>query len=236
MTLRVRFVSSVNDVVEPVVAYLTVNDSSLDLFEPQYLIVPTAGVKAWLAPQIASRLGATEGIHDGVGTARAGTDHGIVRSAQVVTHGDLSGGNIQDHLRDEERIETGCAVSFGKFSDLVLESNESANTTSEYHTNAIGIDVLFIESGIQHGLVADNEGQLREAIEFAGFFFIEELSGLKILDLAGKARAKLRGIKLGDGCCTGYTVQQRIPILIEVIADGSQGADTGHHYAFQFHG
>ena len=66
MALRVQFVSSVNDVVEPVVAYLTVNDSSLDLFEPQYLIVPTAGVKAWLAPQIASRLGATEGIHDGV--------------------------------------------------------------------------------------------------------------------------------------------------------------------------
>ena len=66
MALRVRFVSSVNDVVEPVVAYLTVNDSSLDLFEPQYLIVPTAGVKAWLAPQIASRLGATQGINDGV--------------------------------------------------------------------------------------------------------------------------------------------------------------------------
>ena len=66
MTLRVRFVSSVNDVVEPVVEYLTVNDPSLDLFEPQYLIVPTAGVKAWLAPQIASRLGATDGVNDGV--------------------------------------------------------------------------------------------------------------------------------------------------------------------------
>lgn len=66
MALRVQFVSSVNDVVEPVVAYLTVNDSSFDLFEPQYLIVPTAGVKAWLAPQIASRLGATQGLNDGV--------------------------------------------------------------------------------------------------------------------------------------------------------------------------
>ena len=66
MTLRVRFVSSIKDVVEPVVEYLTVNDSSLDLFEPQYLIVPTAGMKAWLAPQIASRLGATDGVNDGV--------------------------------------------------------------------------------------------------------------------------------------------------------------------------
>ena len=66
MALQVRFVSSVNDVVEPVVEYLTVNDSSLDLFEPQYLIVPTAGVKAWLAPKIAARLGATEGVNDGV--------------------------------------------------------------------------------------------------------------------------------------------------------------------------
>ena len=66
MALQVRFVSSINDVVEPVVEYLTVNDPSLDLFEPQYLIVPTAGVKAWLAPQIASRLGATDGVNDGV--------------------------------------------------------------------------------------------------------------------------------------------------------------------------
>jgi len=66
VTLRVRFVSCINDVVEPVVEYLTVNDPSLDLFEPQYLIVPTAGVKAWLAPQIASRLGATDGVNDGV--------------------------------------------------------------------------------------------------------------------------------------------------------------------------
>jgi len=66
VALQVRFVSSINDVVEPVVEYLTVNDPSLDLFEPQYLIVPTAGVKAWLAPQIASRLGATEGVNDGV--------------------------------------------------------------------------------------------------------------------------------------------------------------------------
>jgi exodeoxyribonuclease V gamma subunit len=66
VALQVRFVSSVNDVVEPVVEYLTVNDSSLDLFEPQYLIVPTAGVKAWLAPQIASRLGATDSVNDGV--------------------------------------------------------------------------------------------------------------------------------------------------------------------------
>ena len=66
MTLRVRFVSSINDVVEPVVEYLTANDPSLDLFEPQYLIVPTAGVKAWLAPKVAARLGATDGVNDGV--------------------------------------------------------------------------------------------------------------------------------------------------------------------------
>ena len=66
MALRVRFVSSINDVVEPVVEYLTANDPSLDLFEPQYLIVPTAGVKAWLAPKVAARLGATDGVNDGV--------------------------------------------------------------------------------------------------------------------------------------------------------------------------
>ena len=66
MALRVRFVSSVIEVLDPVIDYLSNGLSELDLFESQYLIVPTAGVKAWLAPQIAARIGSTQGNNDGV--------------------------------------------------------------------------------------------------------------------------------------------------------------------------
>ncbi len=66
MSLRVRCVGSVDDIVEPVVGYLTAGAATEDLFHTQHLIVPTAGVRAWLAPQVAARLGSTPGHADGV--------------------------------------------------------------------------------------------------------------------------------------------------------------------------
>ena len=66
MALRVRFVENLHDIVDPVVGYLTQGSTMADLFAPQHLIVPTAGVRAWLAPQVAARLGATAGNTDGV--------------------------------------------------------------------------------------------------------------------------------------------------------------------------
>lgn len=66
MALKVRYVENVLQIVDPVVAYLGQATGSGDVFETQHLIVPTAGMRAWLAPQVAARLGATDGSHDGV--------------------------------------------------------------------------------------------------------------------------------------------------------------------------
>ena len=66
MSLRVWCVENVGDVVDPVVRYLEQGGATLDLFQTQHLIVPTAGMRAWLAPQVATRLGATGDNGDGV--------------------------------------------------------------------------------------------------------------------------------------------------------------------------
>lgn len=66
MSLRVWSVENVGDVVDPVVRYLEHGGASLDLFQTQHLIVPTAGMRAWLAPQVATRLGTTGDHGDGV--------------------------------------------------------------------------------------------------------------------------------------------------------------------------
>ena len=58
MALRVECVSDLSLIVPPVVDFLSDIDG-VDLFERQVLIVPTAGVRAWLAPHLAARLGAS---------------------------------------------------------------------------------------------------------------------------------------------------------------------------------
>lgn len=64
--LSVSFVESLNDLVQPVVDYLTQVDADRDIFEVDHIIVPNAGVRAWLLQQIASRIGVSDLGNDGI--------------------------------------------------------------------------------------------------------------------------------------------------------------------------
>ena len=57
MPLKVEYVCRLDDIIAPAVEYLS---ATVDLFETQHLVVPTAGVKAWLLPELAKHLGATD--------------------------------------------------------------------------------------------------------------------------------------------------------------------------------
>ena len=64
MSLQVEYVSRLTDVLEPAVAYLR---QPVDLFAKQHIVVPTAGVKAWLMSEVAKQLGtSSQGKEDGV--------------------------------------------------------------------------------------------------------------------------------------------------------------------------
>jgi exodeoxyribonuclease V gamma subunit len=55
MPLAIRYVRSLEDVIEPALKFL---DRRVDVFARQQIVVPTAGAKAWLAATIARTLGA----------------------------------------------------------------------------------------------------------------------------------------------------------------------------------
>lgn len=62
MSLRIEYVGRLDDILAPTVTYLS---QPVDIFQKQHLVVPTAGVKAWLMPELAKHLGAS-GKQDGV--------------------------------------------------------------------------------------------------------------------------------------------------------------------------
>jgi len=66
VTLRVEFVEKLEDIVAPVTEYLNEGVQGNDLFQSDHLVVPTAGVKAWLLPELAKTLGAQKDKCDGV--------------------------------------------------------------------------------------------------------------------------------------------------------------------------
>lgn len=63
--LRVSFVGSLVDIVNPVITHLS-DTVGRDLFAPDHIIVPNAGVRAWLLQHVATRLGASPGGSDGI--------------------------------------------------------------------------------------------------------------------------------------------------------------------------
>jgi len=76
MPLRVDYVGRLDDILAPAIAYLS---QPVDIFKKQHLVVPTAGVKAWLMPELAKHLGASD------------KQDGVVANVQVDYPGSLTG-------------------------------------------------------------------------------------------------------------------------------------------------
>jgi exodeoxyribonuclease V gamma subunit len=66
MGLNIQYVPHLAASLDPVADFLQTSIEGADLFQREYVIVPTAGVKAWLMPELARRFGARPGFSDGV--------------------------------------------------------------------------------------------------------------------------------------------------------------------------
>lgn len=64
--LRVSYVENLSQIVQPVVSYLNSSSSHRDIFASDTIVVPNAGVRAWLLQQISITVGATPGEVDGI--------------------------------------------------------------------------------------------------------------------------------------------------------------------------
>jgi exodeoxyribonuclease V gamma subunit len=87
MPLSIRYIRSLDDVVEPAAEFLS---RSVDLFARQRIVVPTAGAKAWLTAKLAERLGGRktadgkpvgDGIVAGVDFSYPGTISSLISEA-----------------------------------------------------------------------------------------------------------------------------------------------------------
>jgi len=66
MTLKVSLVPDLEDIVASIETFLQSNCVGTDPFAAHTVIVPSLGVRSWLTPKLAQRLGAQNGMNDGV--------------------------------------------------------------------------------------------------------------------------------------------------------------------------
>src|SRR5437764_6592097 len=96
--------------------------------------------------------------------------------------GDVAGGGIGDHLRDDKRADPRrSALQIAGV--LLFELIEAANAAAEDHTEAIEVFAFEIETAILQSGHGGDQGKLSEAIEPAGGLGVQVLFGLEVLDL-----------------------------------------------------
>ena len=66
MVLKVRYVRTLSDVVEPVASWLRTGFDGRGVFGADHILLPANGAKAWLLPELAQRVGNRPGKNDGV--------------------------------------------------------------------------------------------------------------------------------------------------------------------------
>ena len=73
-------------------------------------------------------------------------------------------------------------------------------------------------------------GILRVAVHLARLLPVKILSRIIVLDLTGKLGLELGGIKVGYQTGTTDTVNQTVPVFLQIVADGGQSPHPGNYY------
>ncbi|MOA12835.1 hypothetical protein D3C78_1328580 [compost metagenome] len=121
--------------------------------------------------------------------------------------------NVNDHLRDEEWIETWSSIAFSKRRYFVKESFQTANSGAPNNSDTIGVKFFKVYSRVYNSLVSCSHSVLNKRIYLTGFLFVHKVFRVEILYLAGELRLEFFGIELCDHGCATHAIDQTIPVI-----------------------
>ena len=158
-----------------------------------------------------------EGISQGIAGRSTGRSRDVVRTVEAVHDGNLSGSDVGNHLRDEERIELWPVflVSPVVF-HFVLKRLDTADTHTIDNTDTVFVFGFQIHSAVFYGLFGSNDGQLCIAVHLSCFLAVNILIDIEPLHFTGELCLEFRGIEKGNRSSTTLTGQQVFPSLLSV--------------------
>ena len=152
---------------------------------------------------------------------------------ETVLDGNLSGGNVGNHLRDEERIELRTVgLMLGIVFHLFLKSLDATDTHAEDNTDAVLVHSLQVHLAILDSLLGSNHGQLGVAVHLAGLLAVQVVVHIEVLHLACELGLKQCCIEKCNGGGTTDSVEQVLPHLLGSVADRRNCAKSRYNYSF----
>ena len=159
------------------------------------------------------------------GMRRRGTSRhrGKVGPPETITDRDHPSRDVQDHLGNVIGAETWDTVPLGMFHHLVVEMGDAANACGQNHSHLIEIGVHRCDVGVADGFFSRDKRKLSVKVIFANILPIEIIQRIVVLDLRSKMRLVFGGIETSNLTYTILPLDQPIPKLLEIVANGCNG-------------
>jgi hypothetical protein len=170
------------------------------------------------------------GVSDGMGARSAGGYDAAIRTTEAEADGDLAAGHVADHHRNEERADAIDALLHARF-DLALQRSDAADAGADEHADTVAVFVRDFKAAVVHRLLGGGDGELREAIHLASFFFVAPLMGIEVLDLGPKRDGIARSIKEGEGRDAALPGKDGLPTLFRPMRHRGDGPEAGDDHS-----
>ena len=145
----------------------------------------------------------------------------------------MSGSDVGNHLRDEERIELGFLTEVLPIvSNFIFKGFNTSDTHAVHHTNAVTVFFLHIQSAVFDTLHSRNDGQLCISVHLSSLLAVDVIGHIKGFYLASEFGFEIGGVEMCDGRCATFTGQQVSPRLFGRVANGCNGSKARHYYSF----
>jgi len=132
----------------------------------------------------------------------------------------VPGAGVAHELGDQERADA-AGAAFEEALVLVLDLDEPADAGADDRAASVAVFLLEVQPGILHRLHRGDEAHLRETVNPVGGPLVEPAARVEVLDLAGDVAGEVRAVEAGDPLDAGLPGEQRVPVGLDVLPDGS---------------
>ena len=114
---------------------------------------------------------------------------------------------------------------------LALDDFESADAAADHYADAFGVLRIDFETGLSESKIGRRDSELDKAAHLLDLFFLDELGGIEIFDLAGNAAIERGGVKLFDAGDAIAPFANGLPALVGANAKRAQQPDSCDYYS-----
>ena len=176
-----------------------------------------------------------EGISQGVGAGGAGGGRHVVGAVEAIEDADVPGGDIGNHLGDEEGSEFGADGVSGTLvaAQLLLKGLDAADADAIDDAHAVLVNRVEIHGAVLDGLLRSGDGVLAVEIHLAGFLAVDTVGfGVKVLHLASELGLEFFCVEMRNRTCAALAGYKVLPGLVNRVAQRGDGAESCYYDSF----